>query len=833
MNYVGQPLPIPIQGGITPNDGQVLTWNGTAWVPANVNSGGSSGGVIYFLKEQSSPQAPITGLTAPVIKQLGTTAESSRTSYTKAGLSGVSYTQVIGFVTNLNTPGAPSIPAGIWVFNVWAETNNPNVNSTHFRVSLYTYDGTTATLIHTSNEVGLLTGNVEEYDISLAIPPITISVTDRIYVVLEAISYDPGYDITFYFGDATPSYVITTIPTVQGTGIVHVVDGQLQSPAGPVQLNTGDISGVLPVHHGGTGLSTIPTDGQLLIGNGSGYTLTTLTAGPSIEITNSSGSITITNTGVRSVVGASPISSSGGYVPVISLNNSGVVDGTYGTSSAIPTITVTAKGLVTNIVETSIQIAQSQVTNLNNSLNNKVDKTTSVNAGTGLIGGGDLSTDRTISMPNVGTASTYGSAASVPVFTTDAQGRVSAVTNTSIAINGNQITSGVVAVANGGTGLSTAPTNGQLLIGNGAGYTLSTLSTGSGVSVTNGSGSITLTNTGVLTVGATAPIASSGGQNPNISINNSGVVAGTYGTASSVGTFTVTAKGLISSAVNTPIAIVASQVTSGTFPSGVSVQNIYQDVSAAISSGSTTLALGEVVYLKNSGGSASFPAVDRAIASSNISLNTLGIVATVAGIPNNNTGSVVVKGVLTGLNTNAFVQGDILYVSATTAGALTNVAPTYPNLAIPVGIVVVRNATQGAIFVDTSLGLDAAPQVKMPAPSVKQTFAASTYTSILSANFSNPAIEYLVLDFSGSGNVTLSGGATGPIQSLTSSDYGRKLTVHNISTKTMTFTSGGTTYLTGGTNLVLNPNSIVSFIWSFVGGGVGRWIQVTPALTVT
>ena len=755
MSYVGQPLPIPIQGGITPADGQALIWNGTSWVPGSVASGGSSGGVIYFLKEQSSPQAPITGLSAPVIKLLGTVAEAAQTTYTKTSLSGVSYTEVIGFVTNLNTPGATSIPAGIWVFNVWAETNNPNVNSTHFRVALYTYNGTTATLIHTSNEVGLLNGNVEEYDISLAIPPITVSVTDRIYIVLEAISYDPGYDITFYFGDATPSYVITTIPAVQGTGIVHVVDGQLQSPASPVGLNTIDVSGVLPIDHGGTGLSTTPSNGQLLIGNGSGFTETTLSSGSGINIINGSGSITINNSGVLDVFATSPILSSGGQNPYISIDNSGVIANTYGTASSVGTFTVSAKGLITS------------------------------------------------------------------------------ATNTAISIDGSQITSGVIAVDHGGTGLSTLPTNGQLLIGNGTGFTETTLTAGTGISVTNGAGSITLENTGVLTVGATAPIASSDGQNPTISINDSGVIDGTYGTASSVGTFTVSAKGLISSAVNTPIAIVASQVTSGTFPSGVAVQNIYQNVTAAISSGSTTLALGEVVYLKKSGGSASSPAVDRALATSNISLNTLGIIATAAGIPNNNSGSVVVKGVLTGLNTNAFTQGDILYVSSTTAGTLTNVAPTYPNLAIPVGIVVVRNATQGAIFVDTSLGVDSAPQVKMPAPSVKQTFAAGTYTSILNTHFSNPAIEYLVLDFSGAGNVTLTGGASGPIQSLTSNDYGRKLTVHNISTKTITFTSGGTTYLTGGVNLVLNPNSLVSFMWSFVGGGVGRWLQMTPALTVT
>jgi hypothetical protein len=36
--------------------------------------------------------------------------------------------------------------------------------------------------------------------------------------------------------------------------------------------------------------------------------------------------------------------------------------------------------------------------------------------------------------------------------------------------------------------------NGQLLIGNGTGYTLATITAGSGISVTNASGSITITN---------------------------------------------------------------------------------------------------------------------------------------------------------------------------------------------------------------------------------------------------------------------------------------------------------------------------------------------------
>jgi hypothetical protein len=49
-----------------------------------------------------------------------------------------------------------------------------------------------------------------------------------------------------------------------------------------------------------------------------------------------------------------------------------------------------------------------------------------------LTGGGPLTADLTLGLPNVGTPGTYGSSSSVPVITTDAQGRVSSVVNTPI-----------------------------------------------------------------------------------------------------------------------------------------------------------------------------------------------------------------------------------------------------------------------------------------------------------------------------------------------------------------------------------------------------------------
>lgn len=53
----------------------------------------------------------------------------------------------------------------------------------------------------------------------------------------------------------------------------------------------------LPVSQGGTGNTAVPTNGQLLIGNGTGYTLSTLTAGAGMAISNGAGSITLTSAG--------------------------------------------------------------------------------------------------------------------------------------------------------------------------------------------------------------------------------------------------------------------------------------------------------------------------------------------------------------------------------------------------------------------------------------------------------------------------------------------------------------------------------------------------------
>jgi hypothetical protein len=92
------------------------------------------------------------------------------------------------------------------------------------------------------------------------------------------------------------------------TGNVLLSGGVGTAPSyGKVGLTT-HVSGTLPIANGGTALTSTPTNGQLLIGNGTGYSLGTLTASTGISVTNGSGSITIANTGVTSLTAGTNIS---------------------------------------------------------------------------------------------------------------------------------------------------------------------------------------------------------------------------------------------------------------------------------------------------------------------------------------------------------------------------------------------------------------------------------------------------------------------------------------------------------------------------------------------
>lgn len=201
------------------------------------------------------------------------------------------------------------------------------------------------------------------------------------------------------------------------------------------------LANALKVGQGGTGVSSAPTNGQLLIGDGAGFILGTLTAGTGVTVTNATGSITIAATGsggtVTSVTASSPLASSGGNTPNITINSS------TGSGAVVladgPTI---SSGTITTLTSTTANITT--------------------------------------------------------------------LTGTNFAATSLTLTNALTR-AQGGTGVSTAPTNGQILIGNGSGYTLSTITAGSGIVVTNATGSISIsasaTGGGLPTVVVTASTA--------------------------------------------------------------------------------------------------------------------------------------------------------------------------------------------------------------------------------------------------------------------------------------------------------------------------------------
>ena len=81
----------------------------------------------------------------------------------------------------------------------------------------------------------------------------------------------------------------------------------------------------------------------------------------------------------------------------------------------------------------------------------------------------------------------------------------------------------IVDAAHGGTGLNASTaTNGQLLIGNGTGFSLNTVTAGSGISVTNGSGTITVAQSVPSSSGDIAETSFSGANNQSSPANITG-----------------------------------------------------------------------------------------------------------------------------------------------------------------------------------------------------------------------------------------------------------------------------------------------------------------------
>lgn len=157
-----------------------------------------------------------------------------------------------------------------------------------------------------------------------------------------------GTNITSYaVGDliyASTTGILSKLADV-ATGNALISGGVGVAPSyGKIALTT-HVSGTLPVANGGTGDTTY-TNGQLLIGNTTGNTLTkaTLTAGSGITITNGTGTITIASSGGGTVTSVAQ-SFTGGIISVAGspITTSGTLALTVaGTSGGVPYFTSTS-----------------------------------------------------------------------------------------------------------------------------------------------------------------------------------------------------------------------------------------------------------------------------------------------------------------------------------------------------------------------------------------------------------------------------------------------------------------------------------------------------------
>lgn len=249
-----------------------------------------------------------------------------------------------------------------------------------------------------------------------------------------------------------------------GVGSVTSVDVSggttgLTASGGPITgAGTITLAGTLAVANGGTGQTSAQsamntfagavTSGQYLRGNGTNVVMSAIQAGdvPTLNqnttgtASNVTGTVAIANGGSGQTSAQAAMNAFAGAVTsgqYLRGNGTNVVMAAI-QAADVPTLNQNTTGTAANVTGTvAVANGGTGATTAGAALTSlgAAASTITISAGTGLSGGGDLTANRSIALANTTvTAASYGSASQVGTFTVDAQGRLTAASNTNIAI---------------------------------------------------------------------------------------------------------------------------------------------------------------------------------------------------------------------------------------------------------------------------------------------------------------------------------------------------------------------------------------------------------------